>query len=171
MPTTFRISALIGNFKPTTNISPHISDFLSWLCLMSESPDTTECLVCLQATPKTRVHYGGVSCYSCRAFFRRNTRSGKTKKCKIDQDYTVSYMEHKHCTTCRYQRCLRSELNSKVCIGKAFFIPEISWQKVNDIYCKNIVHKSFATIYLKNKLLLCDWLMRFLRGAILLGQK
>ena len=101
------------HFKPTTNISPHISDCISWLCLMSESPDTTECLVCLQATPKTRVHYGGVSCYSCRAFFRRNTRSGKNKKCKIDQDCTVSYMEHKQCTPCRYQKGLRSELNIK----------------------------------------------------------
>ena len=80
-----------------------------------------ECLVCLQATPKTRVHYGGVSCYSCRAFFRRNTRSGKTKKCKIDQDCAVSYMEHKQCTPCRYQKCLRSELGIIWYIEKVIF--------------------------------------------------
>jgi hypothetical protein len=28
------------------------------------------CSVCKLPTPKTRIHYGGVSCYSCRAFFR-----------------------------------------------------------------------------------------------------
>jgi len=28
------------------------------------------CNVCKLPTPKTRIHYGGVSCYSCRAFFR-----------------------------------------------------------------------------------------------------
>jgi hypothetical protein len=28
------------------------------------------CGVCELPTPKARVHYGGVSCYSCRAFFR-----------------------------------------------------------------------------------------------------
>ena len=75
--------------------------------LMSENGESTECAVCRQKTPKTRVHYGGVSCYSCRAFFRRNTRSGKTIKCKIDQNCAVSYMEHKQCMPCRYQKCLR----------------------------------------------------------------
>ena len=75
--------------------------------LMSDNPKPTECAVCHWKTPKTRVHYGSVSCYSCRAFFRRNTRSGKTKKCKIDQHCAVSYMEHKQCTHCRYQKCLR----------------------------------------------------------------
>ncbi len=28
------------------------------------------CSVCKRPTHKTRIHYGGVSCYSCRAFFR-----------------------------------------------------------------------------------------------------
>ncbi len=28
------------------------------------------CSVCKLPTHKTRIHYGGVSCYSCRAFFR-----------------------------------------------------------------------------------------------------
>jgi hypothetical protein len=28
------------------------------------------CGVCWLPTPKARVHYGGVCCYSCRAFFR-----------------------------------------------------------------------------------------------------
>lgn len=28
------------------------------------------CQVCEQSLPKVRVHYGGITCYSCRAFFR-----------------------------------------------------------------------------------------------------
>ena len=28
------------------------------------------CKVCEEKVPKARVHYGGVCCYSCRAFFR-----------------------------------------------------------------------------------------------------
>ena len=28
------------------------------------------CEVCEEKVPKARVHYGGVCCYSCRAFFR-----------------------------------------------------------------------------------------------------
>ena len=32
------------------------------------------CAVCRVTMEKTRVHYGGVSCYSCRAFFRRTSQ-------------------------------------------------------------------------------------------------
>ena len=32
------------------------------------------CAVCGEAMDKTRVHYGGVSCSSCRAFFRRESK-------------------------------------------------------------------------------------------------
>ena len=32
------------------------------------------CAVCGEAMDKTRVHYGGVSCFSCRAFFRRESK-------------------------------------------------------------------------------------------------
>ena len=35
-----------------------------------EGNSRATCGVCELPTPKTRVHYGGVSCYSCRAFFR-----------------------------------------------------------------------------------------------------
>jgi len=39
-------------------------------------PLTTVCGVC--GSPATEVqHYGSISCYSCRAFFRRSVGSGK----------------------------------------------------------------------------------------------
>jgi hypothetical protein len=41
------------------------------------------CGVCELPTPKTRVHYGGVSCYSCRAFFRLFHNLIKNFKCTI----------------------------------------------------------------------------------------
>ena len=34
------------------------------------SSSNATCGICELPTPKARVHYGGVSCYSCRAFFR-----------------------------------------------------------------------------------------------------
>ena len=42
-----------------------------------------QCAVCHVAMEKTRVHYGGVSCYSCRAFFRRTTQREELAKCKF----------------------------------------------------------------------------------------
>ena len=40
------------------------------------------CHCCGVKTPKARLHYGGITCYPCRSFFRRATVSKKKKKCK-----------------------------------------------------------------------------------------
>jgi len=67
---------------------------------------SAECHVCHQETTKARVHYGGVSCYSCRAFFRRNTQRPDLPMCKHNGSCTVIYKERKQCAACRYQKCL-----------------------------------------------------------------
>jgi len=67
----------------------------------------TECAVCHQPIPKDRVHYGGVSCYSCRAFFRRNTQREELPVCKRDEKCHITYTDRKQCSACRYASCLR----------------------------------------------------------------
>jgi len=68
--------------------------------------DTAECAVCHQPIPKGRVHYGGVSCYSCRAFFRRNTQRDELPVCKVDGACTITYQDRKQCSSCRYGKCI-----------------------------------------------------------------
>ena len=68
----------------------------------------SSCSVCNVAMVKSRVHYGGVSCYSCRAFFRRTTQREELKKCKFDGDCSMDHHERKSCRPCRYDRCLRA---------------------------------------------------------------
>jgi len=38
--------------------------------------------MCPQPLAKPRYHYGGLSCYSCRAFFRRTTQRPELPVCK-----------------------------------------------------------------------------------------
>jgi len=54
------------------------------------------------------MHYGGVCCYSCKAFFRRATQTGKDKKykCKSDKQCTITYTNRRSCQFCRFNKCL-----------------------------------------------------------------
>jgi len=70
-------------------------------------PLTTVCGVC--GSPATEVqHYGSISCYSCRAFFRRSVGSGKeyrfcsrkTDNCQVDA------VSRTNCKKCRLKKCL-----------------------------------------------------------------
>merc|ERR1711981_1035652 len=68
--------------------------------------EESECAVCHQPIPKGRVHYGGVTCYSCRAFFRRNTQRDELPQCKADQSCSITYIDRKQCSACRYFKCI-----------------------------------------------------------------
>jgi len=70
-------------------------------------PLDAECAVCHQPIPKDRVHYGGVTCYSCRAFFRRNTQRDELPQCKSDQSCRITHIDRKQCSACRYFKCIR----------------------------------------------------------------
>jgi len=72
---------------------------------MSE-PGIIECAVCSQPMPKSRLHYGGVSCYSCRAFFRRNAQKEERNDCKEANQCSITYRDRKACTSCRYRKCI-----------------------------------------------------------------
>merc|ERR1711892_947954 len=73
----------------------------------SKMNEDAECAVCHQPIPKGRVHYGGVSCYSCRAFFRRNTQREELPICKGEGQCRITYMDRKQCSSCRYTKCIR----------------------------------------------------------------
>jgi hypothetical protein len=73
-----------------------------------EIPKTATCHVCGDQAAE-HLHYGGIACYSCRAFFRRtvnNTRPvldcSNSGNCKINKD------TRKRCQSCRFQKCTDS---------------------------------------------------------------
>jgi len=62
------------------------------------------CSVC-QGPAADHLHYGAISCYSCRAFFRRG--SPKQIRCIFGHGKcTVSRYNRTNCKLCRYQRCI-----------------------------------------------------------------
>ena len=75
--------------------------------IMSDTEGEVACAVCEQRLGKARCHYGGVSCYSCRAFFRRNTQRQELPVCKADKECPITASVRKQCAACRYQKCLR----------------------------------------------------------------
>jgi len=54
------------------------------------------------------MHYGGVCCYSCKAFFRRATQTGKDKKykCKAAKECLITYTNRRACQYCRFTKCV-----------------------------------------------------------------
>lgn len=54
------------------------------------------------------MHYGGICCYSCKAFFRRASQTGNDKnyKCKKDENCVVSVANRRSCQYCRFMKCL-----------------------------------------------------------------
>ena len=54
------------------------------------------------------LHYGGICCYSCKAFFRRAVQSGKDKaySCKRQSRCEVSVNTRRGCQKCRFEKCL-----------------------------------------------------------------
>ena len=63
----------------------------------------SRCAVCHVGMEKPRVHYGDVSCYSCRAFFRRGI--GKPYCCvEGTGDCTIDLSNRRSCQWCRFDR-------------------------------------------------------------------
>ena len=66
-----------------------------------------ECAVCHIGLDRVRMHYGVLSCLSCRAFFRRTCQKENIGECKEKKDCKVSYNVRTSCPPCRFQKCLR----------------------------------------------------------------
>lgn len=71
------------------------------------------CFVCKEeAKPGEQhsVHYGGVVCLSCRAFFRRCHQATRTPtfNCKKKENCLITTANRRRCQRCRYERCLKA---------------------------------------------------------------
>ena len=75
---------------------------------MEDSFQDTPCSVC-GSTTKTGLHYGAVTCYPCRAFFRRLPERKRTPRCKKAGQCPVdaAATSNKLCGGCRFNKCLR----------------------------------------------------------------
>lgn len=71
-----------------------------------EKRPVSDCNVCGDRAI-AHMHYGGICCYSCKAFFRRAVQNGKDKtyKCKKDSDCEVSVNTRRGCQKCRFEKC------------------------------------------------------------------
>ena len=80
------------------------------------SSKLSKCPICSEITIK-QSHYGGNSCQSCAAFFRRNTVSPTkvSRKCKNGMgNCLLSFARINNCPYCRYKYCLQNGLNPQL---------------------------------------------------------
>ena len=70
-----------------------------------------ECPICGEMT-LDRLHYGGLACKSCKAFFRRIVVVHKTPRrpCRQLGQCLLKKQKRNNCPACRFQRCLESGL-------------------------------------------------------------
>ena len=68
---------------------------------------TSLCQVCGDQAPE-HIHYGSVSCFSCRAFFRRSVSKSHLYVCPGNQRCSVVVTTRKNCQYCRYHACLNA---------------------------------------------------------------
>lgn len=66
-----------------------------------------KCKVCGEPAAK-HIHYGAVSCFSCRAFFRRSIQNNTAMAyvCRRKKDCQINLKTRRNCQYCRYERCL-----------------------------------------------------------------
>jgi len=68
---------------------------------------TDKCKVCNEPAAK-HVHYGAMTCFSCRAFFRRSiqNKTASTYVCRRSKSCEINLKTRKNCQFCRYNQCL-----------------------------------------------------------------
>ena len=74
---------------------------------------TEKCRICGEAAAK-HVHYGAVTCFSCRAFFRRSIQNGCPKKysCRKGGNCNINLKTRKNCQKCRFEKCLEAGMKT-----------------------------------------------------------
>jgi len=68
---------------------------------------TDKCKVCNEPAAK-HVHYGAMTCFSCRAFFRRSiqNKTASTYVCRRSKTCEINLRTRKNCQYCRYGKCI-----------------------------------------------------------------
>jgi len=70
-----------------------------------------ECFVCTENAKEGKYHlknYGGIVCFSCRAFWRRSHQKTRSPmfSCKTGNKCVITPANRRKCQLCRYKRCL-----------------------------------------------------------------
>jgi hypothetical protein len=82
---------------------------------MSDNPQDPKylliCYVCTEKAKEGKYHlrnYGGIVCFSCRAFWRRSHQKTRTPVfiCKANSSCVITTVNRRQCQHCRYKRCL-----------------------------------------------------------------
>lgn len=74
------------------------------------------CFVCQEEAKAGQEHlrnYGGVVCYSCRAFWRRSHQKTRNPNfvCKKGGNCTITVKTRRRCQKCRYNRCIQTGMS------------------------------------------------------------
>ena len=109
---------------------------------LSPSKNQTKmCRVCEENSASHR-HYGGHSCLSCKAFFRRAVTSSKRERvCKFRKiPDTEELCSVKKCAACRYRKCRDSGMMPEMVLsGKKEALKHVG--RVNKVQKKIWTHK------------------------------
>lgn len=75
--------------------------------------DESKCHVC--GDKSTGSHFGGISCESCKAFFRRSVQKNRHAeyKCSYSGECKMNLSTRKICQFCRYKHCVMIGMKSK----------------------------------------------------------
>ena len=83
----------------------------------------TICYVCQEEAKPGQEHlrnYGGVVCYSCRAFWRRSHQKSRNPNfvCKKAEDCVITVKTRRRCQKCRYNRCLMTGMSPEAVLDE-----------------------------------------------------
>lgn len=83
----------------------------------------TVCYVCTEEAKPGQEHlrnYGGVVCYSCRAFWRRSHQKSRNPNfvCKKGGDCVITVKTRRRCQKCRYNRCMMTGMSPEAVLDE-----------------------------------------------------
>lgn len=74
------------------------------------------CRICNETAYRDHLNYGAISCYSCRAFFRRIHKVSAEKPwffCKFGGNCEINLSTRRKCKKCRYDLCVKAGMQAK----------------------------------------------------------
>ena len=63
----------------------------------------------IRAIANDHQHYGGIACYSCKAFFRRKVSCQKNMQCSKNGNCEITKENRKRCKFCRLKRWVQED--------------------------------------------------------------
>ncbi|KAI6222946.1 hypothetical protein M3Y99_01480500 [Aphelenchoides fujianensis] len=73
---------------------------------------TVPCKIC--GGEPSAIHFGGRSCRSCKAFFRRCLKLNRSYKCALGHECVISKTARFYCRGCRWRLCLEAGMDPKL---------------------------------------------------------